>query len=270
METFQLIGYAGAFAIGLVMGTTGSGGSAMAVPIFNYLFLMDMHSTTAHSLFVVGMSASAGVLLNLRKHRLDWQLSFLFAIPMAITVYLVRRFLLPSIPDVLFHLPTYELTITRDLTIMVLFGVLMAIAAILTIKDGKAKIPVQQEIKKHPLPVLFFGMLIGVITGITGTGGGFLIVPVLVVFLRLPIKKAIAISLMIIALKSFMGFIGDVGSVEIDWILLLSFTAISLTGMTIGIQSSHLIAEKNLKKGFGYVVLGISLLVLCKEMVQLI
>ena len=106
MEAFQLIGYAGAFAIGLVMGTTGSGGSAMAVPIFNYLFLMDMHSTTAHSLFVVGMSASAGVLLNLRKHRLDWQLSLLFAIPMAITVYLVRRFLLPSIPDVLVRITT--------------------------------------------------------------------------------------------------------------------------------------------------------------------
>lgn len=270
METLQLLGYVGAFAIGLVMGATGSGGSAMAVPIFNYLFLMDMHSTTAHSLFVVGMSASAGVLLNLRKQRMDWQLALLFSIPMIITVFVVRKFLLPSIPDELFRMATYNVVITRDLAIMVLFGVLMAIAAVLTIKDGKGRPSVRSGSDKRLFSVLLFGMGIGTITGITGTGGGFLIVPVLVVFLRLPIKKAIVTSLMIIALKSFTGFIGDMGSIEIDWMLLLSFTAISLTGMTIGIQSSHLISERILKKGFGFMVLGISVLVISKELFTLV
>ncbi len=268
METFQLIGYVGAFAIGLIMGSTGSGGSAMAVPIFNYLFVMDMHSATAHSLFVVGMSASAGVLLNARKQSMDWQLALLFSIPMVVTVFLVRKFLLPSIPPVVYH--TDNLAITRDLVIMIFFGVLMAVAALRTIKDAKKKSSKPCNSKQHYFPILLFGVGIGIITGITGTGGGFLIVPVLILFLRLPIKRAIATSLIIIALKSFIGFLGDVGSIEIDWILLLSFTAISLTGMAIGIHSSHLIGEKSLKKGFGYVVLCISVLVICRELAQLI
>lgn len=269
METFQLIGYVGAFAIGLIMGSTGSGGSAMAVPIFNYLFVMDMHSATAHSLFVVGMSASAGVLLNARKQSLDWQLALFFSIPMVVTVFLVRKFLFPSIPPVLYHIND-ELNITRDLAIMVFFSALMAIAALRTIKDAKKKSPKPVNSKQHYFHILLFGLGIGIITGITGTGGGFLIVPVLILFLRLPIKRAIATSLIIIALKSFIGFIGDLGSIEINWILLLSFTAISLTGMAIGIHTSHLIDEKSLKKGFGYVVLCISMFVICMELAPFI
>lgn len=265
METIQLIGYVGAFAIGLIMGSTGSGGSAMAVPIFNYLFLMDMHSATAHSLFVVGMSASAGVLLNVRKQRMDWQLALLFSIPMVVTVFLVRKFLLPSIPPVLYSMHD-GLIITRDLAIMVFFSGLMALAAIHTIKDAKKKSPAPSKSKQHYFPILLFGIGIGIITGITGTGGGFLIVPVLILFLRLSIKRAIATSLVIIALKSFIGFIGDMGSIEINWILLLSFSAISLTGMTIGVYCSGFIPEKSLKKGFGYLVLSISLFVFYKEL----
>lgn len=270
METLQVLGYVGAFAIGLVMGTTGSGGSAMAVPIFSYLFLMDTHSTTAHSLFVVGMSASAGVLLNLRKQRVDWQLAMHFSIPMILCVFVVRRFLLPSIPQELFRMSSPHLIITRDLAIMLLFGVLMIIAAILTLKEGKTKSPISPDAGRFHFSVPLFGIGIGFITGITGIGGGFLIVPVLVAFLGLPIKKAIATSLMIVALKSFTGFLGDMGSIEIDWMLLLSFTAISMTGMTIGIQSSQFIAEKSLKKGFGYMILGISVLVISKELFPLL
>lgn len=266
METVQLIGYAGALVLGLVMGSTGSGGSALAVPMFNYLFLLDMHSSTAHALFVVGTSALAGVLLNLGKHNMDWRLSLLLSAPMLITVFLVRNYVLPSIPKVLYQSETYGLTISRDLVIMLLFGLMMALAALLTIRDGRPRTTALPERGKGFLSIPLFGVGIGVITGITGTGGGFLIVPVLLVFLGLPMKKAVSTSLMIIALKSFGGFLGDLGNIQFDWVLLLSFTAISLTGMILGIQCSHRINDGNLKKGFGYTVLCISLFVFYKEL----
>ncbi len=266
MEVFQLIGYLGAFVIGMVMGITGSGGSAMAIPIFNYLFLMNMYSTTTYSLFVVGVSASAGVLMNIKKEKVDWQLTSFFALPIFITVYVVRKFLLPSIPEELLFIESLGLAIDRDLGIMLLFGILLALTAIYMITDKKTRISASSQQTCKPVLVLLLSVGIGLVTGITGTGGGFLIVPVLVVFLKLPIKKAIATSLMIIALKSFIGFAGDMGNVDIDWTILLSFTAISLTGMTIGIYSSRFIAEKSLKKGFGYLVLSISLFVFYKEL----
>ncbi|MEQ5791474.1 sulfite exporter TauE/SafE family protein [Muricauda sp. NFXS6] len=270
METFQLIGYAGAFIIGLVMGITGSGGSAMAVPIFNYIFLMDMHSTTSHSLFVVGMSAATGVLLNYKRRTIDWRLALYLSIPMVVSVFLVRKYILPMIPTVLFEINIMELQITRDMVIMVFFGLLMAVGAILSIKRGKASYSSTSDIKKGPIFILLMGVGIGAITGITGTGGGFLIVPVLVVFLQCSMKKAIVTSLMIIALKSFVGFIGDLGSVDIDWILLLGFTAISITGLAIGIYSSQRIGESNLKKGYAYVILSISILVVGRELIHLV
>src|SRR5690606_1970728 len=270
METLQLFGYAGALALGMVMGTTGSGGSAMAVPMFNYLFLMDMHAATAHTLFVVGVSAMVGVLLNLGRQKVDWQLSLLFSIPMIIAVYGVRRFLLPMIPEILFELKPYGLSIGKDLCIMLLFGLLMALSAFFTIKDQGGRFRFGKASRNRKLPIGLLGIVIGVLTGITGTGGGRLIVPVLLVFLKIPIKKAIATSLLIIALKSFSGFMGDLGQIQIDWLLLSSFTALSLTGMFLGVQCSHRLAEKNLKKGFGYMILGISFFVFYKELSGLV
>jgi len=270
MESFQLFGYAGALVLGIIMGTTGSGGSAMAVPMFNYLFLLDMHTATAHALFVVGISAMVGVLLNMGRQRVEWYLSLLFAIPMMFTVFGVRRFLLPLIPEVIFEWKAHGLFIDKDLAIMLLFGLLMALSAILAIKEHGGRSKFGKETGNRILPIPLFGIGIGILTGITGTGGGLLIVPVLLVFLKMPFKKAIATSLLIIALKSFTGFMGDLGQVEFDWLLLFSFTALSLTGMFLGVQCSHRLAEKNLKKGFGYMVLVISLFVFYKELSGLV
>ncbi|MCX2679269.1 sulfite exporter TauE/SafE family protein [Galbibacter sp. EGI 63066] len=246
MEILQCIGYLGAFVIGTIMGITGCGGSVIAVPVFSYLFLMNMYSTTTYSLFVVGVSALAGVLLKTKTGKIDWQLTTFFALPIFITMFVVRKFLLPSIPDELLRIS--DITVTRDLAIMVLFGILLVTAAYFMITDEKVKLSRSSDQKNKLFYVLLLSMGIGLVTGITGTGGGFMIVPVLVVFLKLPIKKAIVTSLLIIAIKSFIGFIGDIGNIDVDWTLLLSFTGISLTGMIIGIYSSNFIAEKNLKK----------------------
>ncbi|MHA7831677.1 MAG: sulfite exporter TauE/SafE family protein [Flagellimonas sp.] len=268
METLQLIGYAGAFIIGLVMGVTGSGGSAMAVPIFNYMFLMDMQTTTTHSLFVVGVAAATGAVLSLKKRKVDWHLVLYLSVPMILAVFLVRNYVLPMMPTVLFK--TMGLQVTRDMGIKMFFGLLMALGAVFSIKRGRTSFSNTSEIKKGPVFILLTGLGIGAITGITGIGGGFLIVPLLVVFLRCSMKKAIVTSLMVIALKSFVGFAGDIGVVEIEWNILLGFTAISLTGLAIGIYTSQHIRETSLKKGYAYVILSISILVLGKELFFLV
>lgn len=266
MDTFQLIGFAGALILGWVMGTTGSGGSALAVPMFNYLFHMDMHASSAHGLFVVGFTALAGAVLNLGKQGIDWGLSLIFSVPMIFTVYLVRRFLVPMVPKVIFQWGPHGPVLDRDMVFMLLFGLLLAISALTTIRDRRSLANIRQEPGHGRLPIALLGIGIGVLTGITGMGGGFLIVPVLLIFLKLPFKKAIATSLMIVALKSLGGFLGDLGQIDIDWILLSSFTGLSLIGMCIGFHCTHRLTDKTLKGSFGYFALGISFLVIFKEL----
>src|SRR5690606_4504559 len=156
--------------------------------------------------------------------------------------------------------------IDRDLAIMLLFGLLLTSSALITIRDRGPWANTREMPRKGPLPIVAMGMGIGVLTGITGMGGGFLIVPVLLILFKLPIKRAIATSLIVIALKSLAGFLGDLGQVDIHWPLLYRFTALSLAGMYLGVHCCRRLADKALKKGFGFMVLGISILVFYKAL----
>lgn len=109
------------------------------------------------------------------------------------------------------------------------------------------------------------GLVVGVITGIVGAGGGFLIIPALVLLAKLPMKKAVATSLLIIAVKSLIGFIGDVQNLSIDWVFLGIFTALAAIGIFIGIWLNNFIDGKKLKKGFGWFVLVMGIYIIYKE-----
>jgi uncharacterized membrane protein YfcA len=113
------------------------------------------------------------------------------------------------------------------------------------------------------------GSIVGVLTGIVGAGGGFLIVPVLVLMTGLDMKKAIATSLFIIAIKSLIGFLGDIQNLEIDWDFLLLFSAISIIGIFIGTFLRKFISNKNLKKGFGYFILFMAMYIISTEIINL-
>jgi uncharacterized membrane protein YfcA len=117
----------------------------------------------------------------------------------------------------------------------------------------------------YPL-ILIEGFVVGILTGLVGAGGGFLIIPALVLLAKLPMKKAVATSLLIIAVKSLIGFIGDVENLDIDWTFLLSFTGVSVIGIFIGSYLSNFIDGKKLKKGFGYFVLIMGIYILFKEL----
>lgn len=263
MEIIQIIGFSGALTVGLVLGIMGSGGSVIAIPIFAYLFHISPVTTTAYSLFVVGTSASIGALRNWRAGLVDFRIALVFAIPAFIAIYVVRKYVLPIIPT---ELMVFKgLVVTKDMAIMVLLAVLMLFSAISMLR--KSKLPSKGFLPNgYNYPMMIFqGILIGSFTGLVGIGGGFLIIPVLVLLVKLPIKKAVATSMFIIALKSLIGFMGDLGHLEINWSFLGTFTLISVLGTCLGIYLSTYINSALLKKIFGWMVLIIAIGILYKE-----
>lgn len=264
MELNQVLGYFGALAIGIVLGLIGSGGSLMAIPIFTYLFQISPITTTAYSLFVVGTAATVGALRNYRKRLVDLKIVLFFGVPAFIAVYLVRKFLIPVIPEMLFKIGGY--IVTKHVAILFLLATLMLAAAYPMVK--KNRVPIcDRESSNYNYPFMVFaGGIIGVLTGIVGIGGGFLIIPSLVLCLRLPMKNAVATSLLIIALKSLIGFTGDIASLEISWTFLLCFTLISVLGILLGSYLSSFVKGKRLKKSFGWFLLLMALGIFIKEL----
>ncbi len=264
METIQIFGYFGALGIGLILGLMGSGGSLMAVPILTYLFHISPVTTTAYSLFVVGTSASVGAFRNFNKGLVDLRVALVFAVPAFIAVYMVRKFVLPVIPEEL--LWTERFILTRDMGIMVFFALLMACASISMIR--KKGLPTERDGPvqyNYPL-IVFEGIVIGMLTGIVGIGGGFLIIPALVLCVKLPMKKAVATSLLIIALKSLIGFTGDLGHLAINWSFLIVFTLISILGILLGMYLSSFVKGDKLKKTFGWFVLVVAIGIFYREL----
>ncbi len=264
MDTTQILGYLGALIVGLTLGLLGGGGSILTVPIMVYLVGLNPVIATAYSLFVVGVTSLIGAYKNFNKGLVDIKTAVIFAIPAFIAVYLTRRFLIPSIPEALFSIKDF--VVTKDIFIMVFFALVMLFAAISMIKSKKKNVLKEIEVSYNFPLIGLEGLVVGVLTGIVGAGGGFLIIPALVLLAKLPMKKAIGTSLLIISAKSLIGFLGDVHHLNIDWQFLLSFTGISIIGIIIGVYLTKFISEKGLKKGFGWFVLVMAVFILYKEL----
>ncbi len=264
MDLNQVFGYIGAMFIGVVLGLIGGGGSILTVPILVYLLFVNPVTATAYSLFVVGVSSLVGAIRNIQKGLVDFKTAIVFAIPAFIAVYITRKYVVPAIPESLFSIG--NLTITKNISIMLFFAVIMLIASISMIRNKReAEREISEVSYNYPL-IIIEGIIVGVITGIVGAGGGFLIIPALVLLAKLPMKKAVATSLLIIAIKSLIGFIGDVENLDIDWTFLLIFTFISVLGIFLGIYLSNFIEGKKLKKGFGWFVLIMGIYIIYKEL----
>ncbi len=257
----EVLGYILACTIGIVMGLLGGGGSILAVPILVYLFQLDEKLATGYSLFIVGTAALIGGLQCHKDCNVDWRLALVFGIPSLIGVWIVRHYVVPSLPDVLY---TYnDMALTRRFFMMGLFAVMMLLAAISMLKPRIRQTP--KSTFSYP-KVVSEGLLVGALTGLVGAGGGFIIVPVLVLLTDLPMKKAIGTSLIIIALKSLTGFfLGDALVASIDWWFLVRFTSLTIVGIIIGSYFSKKIDEDKLKVGFGYFILLMSVFILIME-----
>lgn len=264
MDINQVLGYVGALFIGVVLGLIGGGGSILTVPILVYLLFVNPVTATAYSLFVVGVSSLVGAIRNIQKGLVDFRTAIVFAIPAFIAVYSTRKYLVPAIPEKLFSLGSF--VITKDIGIMLFFAFVMLVASVSMIRNKREDNGVNSEVAYNYPFIIVEGVLVGVVTGIVGAGGGFLIIPALVLLAKLPMKKAVATSLLIIAIKSLIGFIGDVENLDIDWPFLLIFTSISVVGIFLGIYLSNFIEGKKLKKGFGWFVLIMGVYIIYKEL----
>ncbi len=265
MDMYQVLGYFGALLIGVTLGLIGGGGSILTVPILVYLMFVNPVTATAYSLFVVGVSAAMGAIQNIKMGLVDFKTSIVFAIPSLITVYVTRRYVVPAIPSEILNFGNFILT--KDVAIMVFFAIIMLLAAVSMIRNEKSQARHIFAEKKFNYPLIITeGAIVGLITGLVGAGGGFLIIPALVLLAKLPMKQAVATSLLIIAIKSLIGFIGDIQNLDIDWNFLLIFTSISVIGIFVGTYLSTFVDGKKLKRGFGWFVLIMGLYIIFKEL----
>jgi len=274
----EILGYIGAVVMGLSLGLIGGGGSILTVPILVYLFQVDAVLATAYSLFIVGLTSLVGSVSHVRLGNVHWRTAVVFGIPSIISVFLTRSYLVPRIPDPIMTFgqdPSggAALVITKSVGLLLLFALIMVMAAYSMIKPAKKSgtdtLSNTEDVQpqfNYPL-ILAEGAIVGVVTGLVGAGGGFLIIPALVLLAKLPMKQAVGTSLMIIAAKSLIGFVGDMrGNEVIDWSFLGAFSSIAVVGILLGSWLSKRIPGEKLKPAFGWFVLVMGTYIIIKEL----
>ena len=261
-----VLSYLAAIAIGIPLGLIGGGGSILTIPVLVYLFNVDPVSATAYSLFVVGVSSFFGVIPKYRQGLVDLKRGLIFGIPSIISVFFTRKIIVPAIPTMIYSSSDFE--ITKAFLMMTLFAVLMVFASVSMIRDRRSEEEVQTQTvsAKNNLGIILEGFLIGMLTGFVGAGGGFLIIPALVYLGKLPMKKAVGTSLLIISANSLFGFTGDMLTHKMDWSLLFTITALAVVGIFLGHSISHKVDGPRLKRGFGWFVLTMGMYIIFQQL----
>jgi hypothetical protein len=261
-----IAGYFASILIGISLGLIGGGGSILTVPVLVYLLGVDPVLATAYSLFIVGATSLVGALPKYREGLVNLKTALIFGIPSILAVYATRAWIIPLIPNPVFSMGAF--VVTKAMLMMGLFAILMVFASISMIRDKKGQeVPETAGEQRFNYPmILLEGTVVGILTGLVGAGGGFLIIPALVLFSKLPMKQAVGTSLLIIAAKSLFGFLGDISQYELDWPLLGTVSALAIAGIFIGNRFSRDIDSDKLKKAFGWFVLVMGLYILFREL----
>jgi uncharacterized protein len=260
----EIAGYIASIFIGIALGLIGGGGSILTVPVLVYLFSVDAVLATAYSLFIVGATSVVGSVSYFLKGLVNVKTALVFGVPSIVAVFLTRAYIVPAIPNEVFFIGDFM--VTKSILLMLIFAVLMIFASYSMIQKDKSKAEGSDEAQVFNYPlILIEGAVVGILTGLVGAGGGFLIIPALVILSKLPMKEAVGTSLVIIAAKSLIGFLGEGGESEVNWIFLLSVTAFAIIGIFIGMALSKKIDGKKLKPAFGWFVLIMGIYIILKE-----
>lgn len=260
----EIFGYIASVFIGISLGLLGGGGSILTVPVLVYLFGIDVFLATEYSLFIVGISSLVGSFSYFKQGLVNIKSVLIFGIPSVISIFLTRNFLLPLIPDQVFVLGNFKMT--KDLFLIFIFAVLMIIASYKMIrKNNNLNKQNIHANKNNTLLAVGQGSIVGILTGLLGAGGGFMIIPALVNLLKTPMKVAVGTSLVIISLNSLIGYFSSMKNVHINWSFLGTISGISIIGILIGIELSKKINGKKLKPAFGYFILVMGIYIIMKE-----
>lgn len=260
----EILGYILVILMGMTLGLIGAGGSILAVPILVYLLGVNPIVATGYSLLIVGTAALTGAVRYWKEKQVNIRAVLLFTIPAMLMVLFTRTYIVPSIPDPILSIP-------KDILIMLLFAGLMILAAILMLRPMKIKQANSNELTlRTGLKLIFCSAGVGLLTGMVGAGGGFLIIPTLIALFGLSMKEAIGTSLAIIAINSLVGFKGDIiAGIPIDLKLIGIFLGLTLLGMWIGTSIGKKIEGEKLKKIFSLFTLLIGAAVIAEELHKL-
>lgn len=254
-----VIGYGLAICIGLSLGLLGGGGSVLALPVLVYVMGVAPKSAIAMTLVIVGSVSLFSVVPHIKRGNVNFRVAAIFGSATMVGAYLGAK--LATSPFISSELQMW------------LFAIMMLIAAIaMLIRSHKAPPETPEEVEgaQYVRPLCKYcwlwllteGIGVGILTGLVGVGGGFAIVPALVLLGKIPMRQAIASSLLIIAFNSVAGLLGYLGSVEFDWHLTVSFTFLAGCGSIAGVYLSQYVTAKQLQKWFSYFLLGVTAFVM--------
>ena len=256
----EILGYALALLIGLSLGLIGGGGSILALPVLVYLLNVPELEATSYSFFVVGLAAWVGTIQKSKDRLIDFKSALIFGIPSILSVYIARFYLLPLIPES-FSIADYSFA--KGNALMIFFSFIMISAGFSSISKSKEN---SKASVYSVYSLVIAGFMEGLLTGTVGAGGGFLIIPLLHRFGKLEIKKAMATSLLIISVKSTLGFAGDLTRFSPNWLILLPFSAMAIGGIFLGNSLAKKVSSSSLKKGFGWFLIALGFLIFAKEL----
>lgn len=258
----EILGFLAMIAMGVTLSLMGGGGSVLTVPVLVYFFKLPADVATRYSLFLVGITAIFGSYQYIKTGQIAYRVGLIFSVPAFLGVFVVRRFLMPHIPDVL---DAGIVTVSRDELILILFALLMIFASLTMIRKTSVQ-KKASEIRKGFFPLIFAeGFLVGGLTGLVGAGGGFMMIPALVILAGLPMKTAVGTSLLVIAAKSLPGFFSDPGVHGTDWMFLGQLSVCAFVGIFIGSILGKRVSSELLKPMFGYLILLMGSFILIQQ-----
>ncbi len=259
-----MFGFSLAVLMGLILGAIGSGGSMLTVPILVYLFGLKPFIATGYSLLVVGTTAGIGTFSYWQRDLIRLKDTVIFILPSTVMILVTRRFIVPNIPDPVFEL--HDIMLSKSVFIMTIFALLMFVAGILMLRPVQVKQKQGLDPTARPIKLLLGSGAVGLLAGLVGAGGGFLIIPVLITWFNLSMKEAIGTSLAVIMVNSLTGFQGDVlAGIVVDWHLLGPFLGLAILGMFLGIRLNQRVDGPLLKRWFGWFMVLLACVILVAE-----
>lgn len=244
----EIYGYVAAVLVGIVLGLLGGGGAILTVPLLVYFFGITPVVASSYSLFLTSLTSLSGSVTYLLRKSIDFRLVAEFGLPSIMAVFVARSFLLPAIPDMVSM--GEHVHLTKDEIFMLFFSVFMILSSVRMIANNQETVTPADYKAPNSVVVILSGVAVGLVTGLLGAGGGFIIIPILVTLFGLSMQKAVGTSLMIISINSICGFCSGKGADVVDWPLLLTLTGMSILGIFLGVRISRYVSARSLKLVF--------------------